>query len=191
MSLFERSGLDRDGIGRIWDLVALDPSSGRIDRAEFVTAIHLVICVTVRNLPTPKELPECLRRWKEEDRKARDTANVPRERDQLRSSLPKPIKEGRGPVPCAEVDGKAKPTALPSQLPSQLPPSYRWIEQQSRETEVQLWQMENELTSMRCLVKSLVAELTSLRGEVTESKANLAVATDSLDLAKTQIKRMM
>ena len=57
VQLFTKSGLDRDTLGRLWDVVVTDPDSGKLDEEAFVLMTHLIVCVTRRGLAVPAELP--------------------------------------------------------------------------------------------------------------------------------------
>ncbi|KAL9186520.1 hypothetical protein ACHAXT_005758 [Thalassiosira profunda] len=64
VQLFTKSGLDRDTLGRLWDVVVTDPDSGKLDEEAFVLMTHLIVCVTRRGLAVPTELPSPLRIWR-------------------------------------------------------------------------------------------------------------------------------
>ncbi|KAL9186142.1 hypothetical protein ACHAXT_005380 [Thalassiosira profunda] len=64
VQLFTKSGLDRDTLGRLWDVVVKDPDSGKLDEEAFVLMTHLIVCVTRRGLAVPDELPAPLRIWR-------------------------------------------------------------------------------------------------------------------------------
>ena len=65
VAFFERSGLGRDAIGRLWDVVARDPNGGKLDEREFAIMTHLLVCTTRRGLPAPEALPSHLRLWRD------------------------------------------------------------------------------------------------------------------------------
>eukprot|EP00571_Detonula_confervacea_P003074 CAMPEP_0172317736 /NCGR_PEP_ID=MMETSP1058-20130122/32556_1 /TAXON_ID=83371 /ORGANISM="Detonula confervacea, Strain CCMP 353" /LENGTH=816 /DNA_ID=CAMNT_0013032363 /DNA_START=241 /DNA_END=2691 /DNA_ORIENTATION=- len=62
--LFEKSGLNRVTLGRLWDVVVKDPDAGNLDEEEFVLMTHLIVCVTRRGLAVPTVLPAPLRIWR-------------------------------------------------------------------------------------------------------------------------------
>jgi len=65
IALFEKSGLNRDTIGMLWDVVVLNPDAGKLNEVEFVLLTHLIVCCTRRNLKEPTVLPVPLRLWRE------------------------------------------------------------------------------------------------------------------------------
>lgn len=57
VALFQKSGLPREALSRIWTLVDTDPVDNRLDPMEFALAMHLIVCVSKKNLPLPTALP--------------------------------------------------------------------------------------------------------------------------------------
>ncbi|KAF0687113.1 Aste57867_21084 [Aphanomyces stellatus] len=55
-ALFQMSGMDRNDLRTVWTL-ADRTSDGRLDMTEFYVAMHLIVCVTKRNLPLPSSIP--------------------------------------------------------------------------------------------------------------------------------------
>ncbi|KDO34412.1 hypothetical protein SPRG_01548 [Saprolegnia parasitica CBS 223.65] len=55
-ALFQMSGLDRERLRTVWTL-ADRTSDGRLDVTEFYIAMHLIVCVTKRDLPLPSSIP--------------------------------------------------------------------------------------------------------------------------------------
>jgi hypothetical protein len=64
VSFFERSGVSRDTLGKVWDIVTSNPNAGKLDEREFVVMSHLIICLTKRGLAIPEVLPMSLRNWR-------------------------------------------------------------------------------------------------------------------------------
>jgi len=56
VELFSKSGVDRGDLGKIWNLVDV-PVDNRLDKLEFAMAMHLIVCVSKKNLPIPTALP--------------------------------------------------------------------------------------------------------------------------------------
>ena len=52
-------GMDREALKGIWAMVD-DPIDNRLDSIEFAVAMHLIVCVTKKGLPTPLSLPPSL-----------------------------------------------------------------------------------------------------------------------------------
>jgi len=65
VSLFSKSGLDRNTLGQLWDVVVDDADAGKLNKVEFVLMTHLIVCVTRRGLAVPRVLPVPLRNWRE------------------------------------------------------------------------------------------------------------------------------
>lgn len=63
VSFFERRGVGRDVLGKVWDIVTRYPNTGKLDEHEFVVMSHLIICLTKRGLAIPDVLPMSLRNW--------------------------------------------------------------------------------------------------------------------------------
>eukprot|EP00612_Vaucheria_litorea_P001929 CAMPEP_0171456600 /NCGR_PEP_ID=MMETSP0945-20130129/3019_1 /TAXON_ID=109269 /ORGANISM="Vaucheria litorea, Strain CCMP2940" /LENGTH=574 /DNA_ID=CAMNT_0011982051 /DNA_START=368 /DNA_END=2092 /DNA_ORIENTATION=- len=58
--LFNKSGLSRSVLKEIWDIADADRDS-RLSLTEFISAMHLIVCVSKRNLPVPTSLPQSLK----------------------------------------------------------------------------------------------------------------------------------
>jgi len=65
VELFTKSGLDKNCLRDIWNLVD-EPVDNRLSRLEFAIAMHLIVCVSKKNLPIPVvgALPPSLRMLK-------------------------------------------------------------------------------------------------------------------------------
>jgi hypothetical protein len=63
VELFTKSGLSKEALRDIWNLVD-NPVDNRLDRLEFGMAMHLIVCVSKKNLPIPPVLPASLRALK-------------------------------------------------------------------------------------------------------------------------------
>jgi len=51
--LFMKSGVDPNSLREIWNMVDRNPVDNRLDRLEFALAMHLIVCVSKKNLPMP------------------------------------------------------------------------------------------------------------------------------------------
>jgi len=60
VDLFSKSGLGKEVLRDIWNLVD-NPVDNRLSKVEFAIAMHLIICVSKKNLPLPKLLPPSLK----------------------------------------------------------------------------------------------------------------------------------
>ncbi len=61
VDLFSKSGVDQNVLRDIWNLVDR-PVDNRLDRLEFAMAMHLIVCISKKNLPPPQgSLPNSLR----------------------------------------------------------------------------------------------------------------------------------
>mmetsp|Transcript_2517 Transcript_2517/g.3556 ORF Transcript_2517/g.3556 Transcript_2517/m.3556 type:complete len:594 (-) Transcript_2517:999-2780(-) len=75
LQILTKANLSREQIGVIWDIVASDPDSGRLNRVDFLLVMHLVKCVARRNLPIPNELPRSLYLWRNKVRADEESCN--------------------------------------------------------------------------------------------------------------------
>ena len=65
VALFGKSGLPQEQLGAIWNMVD-QPVDNKLDRLEFAMAMHLIVCVSRKNLPMPKALPMSMKQLKSE-----------------------------------------------------------------------------------------------------------------------------
>lgn len=63
VDLFGKSGLPPAQLGAIWSMVD-NPVDNRLDKLEFALAMHLIVCVSKKNLPLPPALPFALKQLK-------------------------------------------------------------------------------------------------------------------------------
>ena len=63
VALFGKSGLDQAKLAQIWNMVD-HPVDNRLDKLEFAMAMHLIVCVSKKNLPLPPALPLSLKQLK-------------------------------------------------------------------------------------------------------------------------------
>jgi len=147
VAFFERSGLGRDAIGRLWDVVARDPNGGKLDEREFAIMTHLLVCATRRGLPAPEALPSHLRHWRDgsavgdgeddDDDEAYYRENVePRTGGGPRGAVP------IGPSPSAVGGGGSRKNV--------------------RDDDERMERMEREIRSLKGLVASLRIEIRDL-----------------------------
>ncbi len=59
VDLFSKSGLAKEVLRDIWNLVD-NPVDNRLSRVEFAIAMHLIVCISKKNLPLPPVLPPSL-----------------------------------------------------------------------------------------------------------------------------------
>ena len=89
VDLFTKSGLDKDLLRVIWNM-ADQPVDNRLSKLEFSLAMHMIVCVSKKNLPMPSVFPPSLKAL----------------RDQ----------EGAVPVPVAAPTGPSEQYSSPPQL---------------------------------------------------------------------------
>jgi Cytoskeletal-regulatory complex EF hand len=65
VQLFSKSGLGQALLRDIWN-IADQPVDNRLDKLEFAIAMHLIVCVSKKNLPMPKVLPISLKALKQQ-----------------------------------------------------------------------------------------------------------------------------
>jgi Cytoskeletal-regulatory complex EF hand len=63
VAFFSKSGLPSNVLASIWNMTDY-PVDNRLDKIEFCIAMHLIICVSKRNLPLPPALPFALKQLK-------------------------------------------------------------------------------------------------------------------------------
>jgi Cytoskeletal-regulatory complex EF hand len=63
VAFFSKSGLPSNMLASIWNMTDY-PVDNRLDKIEFCVAMHLIICVSKRNLPLPPALPFSLKQLK-------------------------------------------------------------------------------------------------------------------------------
>ena len=63
VALFSKSGVPQQQLAAIWSLVD-QPVDNRLDKLEFAIAMHLIVCVSKKNLPLPPSLPLSLKQLK-------------------------------------------------------------------------------------------------------------------------------
>jgi len=101
VELFMKSGVDAQALREIWNLTDR-PVDNRLDKVEFAICMHLIVCISKKNLVAPQgQLPPSLRALKAPQQQAQQQAPAP--------SMP----------PAAAAAGMAPPT--PAQQPSLQP----------------------------------------------------------------------
>ncbi|GKY99291.1 hypothetical protein MPSEU_000884200 [Mayamaea pseudoterrestris] len=60
VALFTKSGVPQDQLAALWNMVD-SPVDNRLDKLEFAMAMHLIVCVSKKNLPMPPALPTSLK----------------------------------------------------------------------------------------------------------------------------------
>jgi len=61
--LFSKSGVPQEQLAAIWRMVD-QPVDNRLDKLEFAIAMHLIVCVSQKNMPCPPSLPLALKQLK-------------------------------------------------------------------------------------------------------------------------------
>ena len=64
VALFNKSGLSQAILSQIWNMVDTNPVDNQLDKIEFVLAMHLIVCISKKNLPVPPSLPLSLKNLK-------------------------------------------------------------------------------------------------------------------------------
>lgn len=67
VALFSKSGLERENLRDVWNMCD-DPVDNRLDKLEFAVAMHLIVCISKKNLPVPPSLPPSLQAIKDKAR---------------------------------------------------------------------------------------------------------------------------
>lgn len=66
VALFTKSGLSNEVLRDIWNVVD-DPIDNQLSKIEFAIAMHMIVCVSKKNLPVPPSLPPSLKLLKERE----------------------------------------------------------------------------------------------------------------------------
>jgi cob(I)alamin adenosyltransferase len=102
VALFSKSGLQQAMLRDIWNMVDT-PVDNRLDKLEFAMAMHLIVCVSKKNLPMPPGLPMSLKGLKAQQAhgnmmNASPAMNSPPQMPQMAGSNAS-IGSGMGPPP--------------------------------------------------------------------------------------------
>ncbi|KAL7579002.1 hypothetical protein ACA910_019046 [Epithemia clementina (nom. ined.)] len=65
VALFSKSGMPQQALAAIWNMVD-HPVDNRLDKVEFAIAMHLIVCVSKKNMPMPPSLPNSLVQLKQQ-----------------------------------------------------------------------------------------------------------------------------
>jgi hypothetical protein len=75
VALFSKSGLPQPQLAQIWSMVD-SPVDHRLDKLEFAMAMHLIVCVSKKNLPMPPALPMSLMQLRSQQQSAMSATNT-------------------------------------------------------------------------------------------------------------------
>lgn len=75
VALFNKSGLSQAILSQIWNMVDTNPVDNQLDKIEFVLAMHLIVCISKKNLPVPPSLPLSLKNLKAQQHQQPPTQN--------------------------------------------------------------------------------------------------------------------
>ena len=102
VTLFSRSGLSKDILREIWNL-ADNPVDNRLDRVEFAIAMHLIVCVSKKNLEVPPGLPLSLQALKNAGKNQPPSVQPPQTLQAPNSVNPEPPTNAAGAPPPADM----------------------------------------------------------------------------------------
>ena len=101
VTLFQKSGLSQAILAQIWNMVDSDPVDNQLDLVEFILAMHLIVCISKKNLPVPAALPLSLKQFKQQQKQQHPPSHI--------------TMNGGGPVPPAMPEPTAHvPPAPPA-----------------------------------------------------------------------------
>ena len=66
VELFSKSGVDMGTLRDLWNMVDT-PADSRLDKLEFAISMHLIVCISKKNLPKPTVLPISLKELKRQE----------------------------------------------------------------------------------------------------------------------------
>jgi Cytoskeletal-regulatory complex EF hand len=116
VELFSKSGVPQPQLAAIWNMVDIGPVDNRLDPLEFAMAMHMIVCVSKKNLPLPPTLPYSLKLLKEQQQQQQPPAMVvPQQGHQPTFSQP------GSPVSAARAAPTPPPTMTMSQQQQQQP----------------------------------------------------------------------
>ncbi|KAL7552703.1 hypothetical protein ACHAWF_015940 [Thalassiosira exigua] len=159
VGLFERSGLERDVLGRLWDVVVRDPDSGKLDEEEFVLMTHLIVCVSRRGLRVPEELPAPLHDWRSNRLSSKNSGGQDHLRGVHQTRLGQ-SQEGSESYARRGDEGALEPISV---TPSQNSSPAREHRSNGSIDEQRMTQMELEIRSLMDQVKSLSRDVHELK----------------------------
>lgn len=118
VELFSKSGVDQSILRDIWSMVDR-PVDNRLDSLEFAIAMHLIVCISKKNLPPPKgSLPNSLKALK-----AANSAPSPGPgASPQQQNQQQPPQQQYQPAP-TEYPSAAGPTSMGSPRPPMHPPA--------------------------------------------------------------------
>jgi len=90
VALFSRSGLPTEHLREIWNL-SDDPVDNRLSKIEFSIAMHLIVCISKKNLPLPTSLPPSLQELKRKEVSANNATVMTSSYRQPHSYMPSAV----------------------------------------------------------------------------------------------------
>jgi len=109
VGLFSKSGLNQTQLRDIWNIVD-QPVDNKLDPLEFAIAMHLIVCVSKKNLPMPKGLPISLKGLKQQQHKK--NAEIPEPPAQEEQQQARPLQQMQPPLSMARVQSPADMSAM-------------------------------------------------------------------------------
>jgi Cytoskeletal-regulatory complex EF hand len=106
VALFNKSGLPQAILSQIWNMVDTNPVDNQLDKIEFVLAMHLIVCISKKNLPVPPSLPLSLKNLKAQQQQPPPHA----ENSQNNSAIPQTIYQPHPPNPSMSLGGGPPPS---------------------------------------------------------------------------------
>ncbi|CAJ1956521.1 unnamed protein product [Cylindrotheca closterium] len=111
VDLFMKSGVDAQALREIWNMTDR-PVDNRLDKVEFAICMHLIVCISKKNLPAPQgQLPPSLRALKSPPQQQQQGQQAP---PPSMSSMPPPAAVMPPPTPAQQQPPALQPTLQPS-----------------------------------------------------------------------------
>jgi len=212
LALFEKSGLNRDTIGKLWDVVVLNPDAGKLNEVEFVLLTHLIVCCTRKNLKEPTELPVPLRLWREnqvtpeqKEEEVKQNNTVP-SRVEVEASEEASYVPTNTAVPTTRLEVEASeevsyvpppPTNIPTRNTVHIEPSeevshvspntgvrYQYKSKTSSNSNKSLTNEDNRYKRMEREIRSLATLVGSLTTEIHDLKGMMHRKTSPISVAR-------
>ena len=113
VALFSKSGLEKDQLRDVWNVVD-EPVDNRLDRLEFAIAMHLIVCISKKNLPMPPKLPPSLQALKDAERTAGGAQTPSQQQQQPSAVQQQPSAVQQQPVMQQQPLRHPQPMSVPS-----------------------------------------------------------------------------
>lgn len=113
VALFNKSGLSQAILSQIWNMVDTNPVDNQLDKIEFVLAMHLIVCISKKNLPVPPSLPLSLKNLKAQQHQQQPPPTAHADNNHSHNTVPQTIYQSHPPNPAMSLGGGGPPPSTP------------------------------------------------------------------------------